>query len=203
MNIEVETYLLKNGFDYIAGIDEAGRGACAGPIVAAAVVFDESIKKKSILIDAIKESKKLTAKKREEFYRVIQQEAADVAIGQVEASEIDEITIGNANRLCILKALQNLKITPSFVMADFVQKLQFNIPFQIFKKGDDNIISIAAASIIAKVYRDRLMVGYAKQYPKYNFDAHKGYGTMSHTQALLRYGSCPIHRKTFALGKKK
>ena len=203
MNIDYEKKFFNKGYDYIAGIDEVGRGAFAGPIVAAAVVFDSSVLCKKQLIEEVKDSKALSENKREELSVLIREQSACFAIGIVDSQEIDRINIGNANRLCIKRAVQQLKITPRFIVCDFVQKLEFNIPFEMYAKADANILSVASASIVAKVFRDNLMKEYSKQYPEFEFEKHKGYGTSEHRSLIYQHGLCILHRRSFGVGQKK
>jgi ribonuclease HII len=176
----------------IAGIDEAGRGSLAGPVVAAAVIFPNQL-----FIPYIKDSKKLTSKKRTELYYSILNKAKDIGIGIVEAEIIDRINIAQASFLAMKKAVLNLRKVPDYLLVD-----GFKIPhIKIFQlpliKGEDKSISIAAASIIAKVYRDNIMIKYDQKYPQYYFKKNKGYGTEEHIKALKKYGFVEIHRKSY------
>lgn len=176
-----------------AGIDEAGRGPLAGPVVAAAVIL--SLSKE---IDGIDDSKKLTKKQRETLFLEILLYTKAIGIGIVSADVIDEINILNASKLAMVKAVEDLIITPSILLIDAI-----TIPIDGYRqipiiKGDAKSASIAAASIIAKVTRDCIMKDFDKKYPQYGFSSHKGYGTKEHIKNLMQYGPCPIHRKTFA-----
>lgn len=177
---------------YICGIDEAGRGPLVGPVVAGAVVLPKDCE-----ILYINDSKKLTEKKREELYEVIMEQALAVGVGMASAQRIDEINILQATYEAMREAVHNLGITPDILLNDAVTIPQLDIPQEPIVKGDARSISIGAASIIAKVTRDRLMVEFDQAYPGYGFAAHKGYGTKAHIAALRRLGPCEIHRKTF------
>ncbi len=177
---------------YICGIDEAGRGPLVGPVVAGAVVLPKDCE-----ILYINDSKKLTEKKREELYEVIMEQALAVGVGMASAQRIDEINILQATYEAMREAVHNLGITPDILLNDAVTIPQLDIPQEPIVKGDARSISIGAASIIAKVTRDRLMVQFDQEYPGYGFAAHKGYGTKAHIAALRRLGPCEIHRKTF------
>lgn len=177
----------------IAGIDEAGRGPLAGPVVCACVIMPLSDDK---IIMGINDSKKLTAKKREELFEKIIETAIDYSIVQIDEKTIDEINILQATKLGMKRALENLKTTPDIVLIDAV-KIDTQIKQDNIIKGDALSYNIASASILAKVFRDRLMEELSKKYPKYNFSKHKGYGTKEHINALKTYGKCEIHRETF------
>lgn len=195
-NFKFEKELIKKGYQFIAGVDEAGAGALAGPVVAAAVVFSGNIK-----LPGIQDSKKITAKKREELLKIITTKALFYGIGVVDADQIDKIGIRPANYLAMKKALIKCKKV-DFALIDAWTLPDLPYPQKGIVKGDQKIKSIAAASILAKVYRDRLMIKWAREYPQYFFDQHKGYGTKLHFQALNQYGPCPIHRQSFNLGLK-
>ncbi|MDD5527428.1 MAG: ribonuclease HII [Patescibacteria group bacterium] len=201
LNLNKENSLFAEGFALIAGVDEAGRGPLAGPVVAAAVVL-----KPEFLADAaklekfkdIKDSKKLTAKKREEIFDIIMEEFFEVGIGVCDHATIDRINILQATFSAMKIALGNLKTKPEMLLVDG----KFPIPNLSLRQepvidGDALIFSIAAASIIAKVTHDRLIDKLAEQYPQYGFLNHKGYGTKEHLAALKKYGPCPFHRQTF------
>ena len=176
----------------LAGADEAGRGPLAGPVVAAAVILPESP-----ILEGVNDSKKLSEKKREKLYAQITEEAVAWSVGIVEQDIIDEINILNAARLAFLKAVEGLKPRPDFVCCDQITGLELPVPHEAIVKGDAKVYSIAAASIVAKVTRDRIMRDMAEQYPQYGFEKHKGYGTRAHAAAILKYGPCPIHRRSF------
>lgn len=177
----------------IAGIDEAGRGPLAGPVVCACVVMPMD---KDKVIDGVNDSKQLSAKKREELYEKIIKTAISYSIVEIDEKTIDKINILQATRLGMKKALENLNVTPDIVLIDAV-KIDTDLPQDNIIKGDTLSYNIAAASILAKVYRDRLMEKFDKIYPEYNFAQHKGYGTKSHIEALKKYGKCNLHRESF------
>ena len=182
----------KKGFKIIAGIDEVGRGPLAGPVVTAAVILEENCK-----IEGINDSKKLSAAKREALYDIITKEAVAYSFGIVSPEEIDRINILQATYKAMQQAIAGLSVKPDFVLADAVTIPNIGISQQGIIKGDAKSISIGAASIIAKVYRDRMMTEYAKLYPEYGFEDNKGYGSKQHTGAIKKYGICPIHRRSF------
>ncbi|MER3446913.1 MAG: ribonuclease HII [Candidatus Dadabacteria bacterium] len=175
-----------------AGVDEAGRGPLAGPVVAAAVILPEGCE-----IDGLNDSKKLSAGKRESLFHQIKSLAIVTGIGIVEPEEIDRINILRATLLAMEIAVKNLSPQPDYLLIDGNTRIPLLIPQETVVKGDSRCCSIAAASIIAKVIRDSIMDDYHNIYPQYNFKKHKGYPTQEHFDALRRFGSCPIHRKTF------
>lgn len=177
----------------IAGIDEAGRGPLAGPVVCACVIMPLDEDK---LIDGINDSKKLTEKKREELYDKIIERAIAYSIVEVDERTIDRINILNATKQGMKRALDGLKVKPDIVLIDAV-KLDTDLPQDNIIKGDAKSYNIASASILAKVYRDRLMKELSEKYPQYNFAKHKGYGTKEHIENLKKYGKCELHRETF------
>ncbi|MBK7895401.1 MAG: ribonuclease HII [Candidatus Promineifilaceae bacterium] len=182
----------------IAGIDEAGRGALAGPVVAAAVILPLNDQIETVL-DGVNDSKQLTAKRRDALFELICQHALAYGIGQQPASVIDEIGILPANRLAMGTAVAQLTIPPEFLLIDGRIRLpQLNIRQKSIVRGDSQSLSIAAASILAKVTRDRLMIALDSQFPRYGFAQHKGYGTQQHRDAIAQHGPCPQHRHTFA-----
>lgn len=189
---EFETELYNNGINFIAGIDEVGRGPLVGPVVTAAVILP-----KDFYDERIKDSKKLTEKKRELLYDVIMENAISVGIGISSEDVIDEINILNATKRAMLEAVNNLNVKPEHLLIDAV-KLNTDIPQTSIIKGDAKSESIAAASIIAKVTRDRMMVELDKIHPEYDFKHNKGYGTKKHIEAIRKYGIIKEHRKTFA-----
>ncbi len=187
-----EELYYKEGYINVAGIDEAGRGPLAGPVVAAAVILD---RKKDV--SGINDSKKLSEKKRNLLYSVITKEALAIGIGVVDEATIDLINIKNATHLAMKKAIENLKLEPDFLLIDAESLKDIKIPQLAIIKGDCRCFSIAAASIIAKVERDRIIVSYESIYPGYGFARHKGYGTKEHFECIRKYGLLPIHRRTF------
>lgn len=186
-----EIELFKKGYSLIAGLDEVGRGPLAGPVCAAAVILDP---KSSYL--GVKDSKKLSEKQREELSIKIKETALSYCIAYATPDEIDEINILNATKLAMKRAIEGLNIKPDYLLLDAIN-VNVNIPQKSIIKGDDNSISIGAASIIAKVERDNYMKEISKKYPFYDFENNKGYGTDSHIKGLKEHGPCEIHRKSF------
>ena len=180
------------GYQAVCGVDEAGRGPLAGPVCAAAVILPAGL-----VIDGLNDSKKLTDKKRRELYDVITQNAVSDGIAKASEREIDEINILPATFLAIQRALDKLSVKPDLALIDGNRAKDFGLPVRTIVKGDSLSASIAAASILAKVTRDRLMEELDETYPQYGFAVHKGYGTKRHYEALREYGPCPIHRRTF------
>ena len=187
-----EKKAFKNGYANIAGIDEAGRGPLAGPVVAAAVILPESLP-----VSGITDSKKLSPKKRAVLFDKIIEQAVSTGIGIVSPSEIDRINILEAARLSMALAVENLSVQPEYLLIDGIFTIPSKVPQEPIPKGDALSISIAAASILAKVTRDRLMQAYHQDYPQFGFSRHKGYPTKAHKDAIRKYGSCPIHRRSF------
>ena len=190
--LKIEDSLYSEGYEYICGIDEAGRGPLCGPVVAAAVILP-----KDKYIEGVNDSKKLSPKKREKLYDDIKKEAISVGIGIVDVDIIEGINILNATKLAMIKAVKDLKIKPDYLLIDGNQLIDIDIEKQTVVSGDAKSESIAAASIIAKVTRDRMLVNFDKLYPEYGFAKHKGYGTKMHIEAIKKYGLTPIHRKSF------
>lgn len=192
---ERETELHRQGYVNIAGVDEVGRGPLAGPVVAAAVVLPEDFD-----VLGIDDSKKLSEKRREELFDVILEKAVAWGIGMADHSTIDEINILQATKLAMKDAIADLsgKLEGiDYVIFDAVKINDLKLPQEAVIKGDSKILAVAAASIVAKVTRDRMMVAYAEEYPGYGFEKNKGYGTKQHYEGIARQGICPIHRKTF------
>ncbi len=181
------------GYRRIAGIDEAGRGPLAGPVVAAAVILPTRCR-----LLGIDDSKQLPAKDREQIYTAILERAVGVGVGSADVAEIDRLNILEATRLAMRRAVDQLAPPPDYVLIDAVVLPGFKVPTRPIIKGDSLSVSIAAASIIAKVTRDRLMARYHELFPEYGFLSHKGYGTAEHLERLARHGPCSIHRRTFA-----
>ncbi len=190
--LKYEKEYYAKGYKYIAGVDEAGRGPLAGPVFAAAVIFD-----KDTIIDEINDSKKLTEKKREELFDVIKEKALCYAIVSADEKEIDRINILAATLKCFNMAVSSLEITPDIALIDGNRVGEMPVECRTIVKGDANSMSIAAASILAKVARDRYITEMGEKYPEYNFQKHKGYGTKEHLEAIATYGPSPIHRLTF------
>ena len=180
------------GFTAVCGIDEAGRGPLAGPVCAAAVLLPEGL-----VIDGLNDSKKLSEKKRELLFPVIQENALAFGIGFADEKEIDEINILQTTFLAMRRAFDAMQRRCDYVLVDGNRMPPMPVPGETVVKGDAKSPSIAAASILAKVSRDRVMLEYAKQYPEYQFEKHKGYGTKAHVEALHAFGPSPIHRRTF------
>lgn len=192
----IENEYINKGYKKIAGVDEAGRGPLAGPVCAAAVILPANLK-----IEGLDDSKKLSEKKREALYDIIKEKAVAYSIQLVDNNVIDEINILNATMLAMTNAVNNLQEKPDYVIIDGNKvPEELKTPATAVVKGDAKSMSIAAASILAKVTRDRLMLELCSKYPQYEFDRHKGYGTKLHCEKLLEFGPCEIHRKTF-IGK--
>ena len=184
----------QNGYKLIAGIDEAGRGALAGPVVAAAVILPIDCQ-----IDGLKDSKQLTPNQRSQLLDVIHRVAISVGVGSSDNCEIDRINILQATLLAMAEAIGNLTPNPDYLLVDGSQMPKTNIPGEAIPKGDSLSLSIAAASVIAKTTRDRLMIEFDRTYPNYGFPQHKGYPTAQHRQAIAQFGASTIHRNTFKL----
>ena len=189
---EIENGLIEKGYKIICGVDEAGRGPLAGPVCAAAVILPEGLE-----IPGLTDSKKLTDKKRRELFPVIKEQAVAYGIGLASHEEIDEINILQATYLAMERALAQLSVKPDIALIDGNRAKDFGLPVQTVVKGDSLSANIAAASVLAKVTRDNLMLELAEEYPEYSFDVHKGYGTKAHYEALRQHGASAIHRKTF------
>ncbi len=189
---EIEDGCFEEGVSLICGVDEAGRGPLAGPVCAAAVILP-----KHLQIPGLTDSKKLTDKKRRELFPLIQQQALAWGIGFASEQEIDEINILQATFLAMQRAMEQLGTRPELALIDGNRAGDFGLPVKTVVKGDSLSANIAAASVLAKVSRDDVMVELAKQYPEYGFDIHKGYGTKAHYAALREFGPCPIHRRSF------
>lgn len=189
-----EKRIRRRGFKLIAGVDEAGRGPLAGPVVAAAVVLPIQGK-----WNGIDDSKKLTAQQRERAYSLIMEKALGVGVGRVDVEEIDRLNILQASLKAMRLAVETLPFRPDYLLIDGLHCIDLPYMQKPVIKGDERCLSIAAASIIAKVTRDRLMVSYHAQFPQYNFARNKGYGTQEHLRAIRQNGCCPIHRQSFKL----
>jgi len=182
-----------SGYKFIAGVDEVGRGCLAGPVVAAACILDHS----KALPDGIDDSKKLTKQQRDDIAAQLKEDCISYAVGQIEADEIDRINILEATKKAMLAAISSLSQPADFLLIDALQLKLSPLPQKAIIKGDSISASIAAASILAKTYRDQLMTDYDAEFPVYGFAGHKGYGAASHLDALRNHGPCPLHRKTF------
>ena len=187
-----EKIAYQEGYQFIAGIDEAGRGPLAGPVVAAAVIFPPGY-----VHAEINDSKQLSARKREELYDIIKSDAVAIGVGVVDADIIDRLNILRATVQAMREAVLELSTSPDFLLIDGLQCIPLCTPQKPLVKGDSRSVSIAAASIIAKVSRDRIMEIYHRQFPQYNFRQNKGYGTKEHCGAIKEFGMCKIHRKSF------
>ncbi len=193
---EIENQLYDKGYKYIAGVDEAGRGPLAGPVCAAAVILP-----KDTLIEGINDSKKLSEKKREQLFDIIKDTAIAYAVEFVNPDVIDDINIKNATALAMHNAVSELKTAADFVLIDGNDNIPYDVEYQYVIKGDAKSQSIAAASILAKVSRDRIMIEMDKEYPEYGFAKHKGYGTKEHMLSIQKYGVSEVHRKSFMTDK--
>ncbi len=185
--------LHKKGFKLIAGTDEVGRGPLAGPVVAAAVILPKGYNN-----SLIQDSKKISPELRETLAKEIKEKAISFCIAKVNWKQIDEMGILNASKLAMRRAILGLSKTPDFILSDAVALNIMEIPQKAIVKGDEKVLCIAAASILAKVHRDELMLKYSKKHPKYGFEKHMGYGTKVHLNAIKKHGACQIHRKSFS-----
>lgn len=190
---KMENQYFEKGIQYLCGIDEAGRGPLAGPVVVAAVIMPKDSK-----IEGVNDSKKVSEKKRELLYEQIKEEAISYSVAIVDEKEIDQVNILNATKEGLTTAIRGLKVKPERIIVDALTGIDTcGIPYDSVIKGDAKCYSIAAASILAKVTRDRIMRKMDEVYPEYGFEKHKGYGTAAHIAAIKEYGLCPIHRKSF------
>ena len=190
---QIEEEIYNTGVETICGIDEAGRGPLAGPVVVAAVIMP-----RDSFIEGVNDSKKVSEKKRELLYDLITKEAIAWGVGIIDQKEIDRINILNATKEGLTTAIKNLEVKPDRIIVDALKGIDtLGIPYTSIIKGDAKYYSIAAASIIAKVTRDRIMRQWDEIYPQYGFEKHKGYGTAMHMQAIREYGLCPLHRRSF------
>ena len=190
---EIEKDLYSKGFKNICGIDEAGRGPLAGPVVVAGVIMPENS-----MIEFVNDSKKVTEKRREKLYDVIKEEAISYSIAVIDQDVIDEMNILNATKKGVADVVDGLEIKPDLILVDALEHINTRgIPYEPLIKGDARCYNIAAASILAKVTRDRIMRQWDEIYPQYGFLSNKGYGTAKHIEAIKQYGLCPIHRKSF------
>lgn len=190
---EFEKAAVNSGFSCICGVDEAGRGPLAGPVCAAAVILPDGA-----VIEGLDDSKKLTEKKREKLYDIIKETAVAYSVAYGTLEEIETVNILEATYLAMNRAIEGLSVKPDFALIDGNRVPRgIKIPCETIVKGDSKSMSVAAASVLAKVTRDRLMLEYDKKYPEYNFKKHKGYGTKEHTELIKQYGPCEIHRLSF------
>lgn len=190
--LEIEEGLYSKGIKLVCGVDEAGRGPLCGPVVAAAVILKPDSK-----IEGVNDSKKLSEKKRKQVYENIMENALAVGVGMSDVDVIESVNILNATKLAMKEAISKLKIQPEYVLIDGNQMIDITIPGETVVHGDAISESIAAASIVAKVTRDRMLIEWDKEYPEYGFAKHKGYGTKAHVEAIGKYGLTPIHRPSF------
>ena len=190
---EIDRTFYSQGIEYLAGIDEAGRGPLAGPVVVGCVIMP-----RDSFIEGVNDSKKVSEKKREKLYEQITGEAISWGVGIVDQKEIDEINILNATKKAVTMAIEGLKVKPERILVDALTHINtLGVPYTSIVKGDATSYSIASASIIAKVTRDRIMEEWDKVYPVYGFAKHKGYGTAAHMNAIRENGTCPLHRESF------
>ena len=189
---EIENRHFAEGIRIICGVDEAGRGPLAGPVCAAAVILPANLD-----IPGLTDSKKLSDKRRRELYPVIKEQAIAYGIGFASQEEIDQMNILQATFLAMQRAMDQLEVKPELALIDGNRQKDFGLPVETVVKGDSLSASIAAASVLAKVTRDDVMLAMAQEYPCYGFEIHKGYGTKAHYEALQKLGPCPIHRMTF------
>lgn len=190
--LEYENKVISNGYKNVCGVDEAGRGPLAGPVCAAAVILPENA-----IIEGVNDSKKLSEKKREQLFEVIKSRAVAYSVAWASVEEIESFNILNAAMLAMKRAIEALNVKADFALIDGNKTPELDIPAFPVVKGDSLSMSIACASILAKVSRDRLMYEYNEKYPEYSFDKHKGYGTKLHREKLLELGPCEIHRPSF------
>ena len=188
----IENELREQGYTYVCGVDEAGRGPLCGPVFAAACILPDGL-----VIEGLNDSKKLTEKKREKLFDIIKEEAVAYCIASASVEEIDELNILEADLLAMRRAIDGLSVKADFALIDGNIARDFQIPAKAVVKGDATSMNIAAASVLAKVARDRICLDLDREYPEYNIAKHKGYGTKEHMDALRKYGASPIHRKKF------
>lgn len=190
---KIDNDIFSQGYEYVCGIDEAGRGPLAGPVVVASVIMP-----KDSMIEGVNDSKKVSEKKREILYDLITEQAISYSVGIVDQNEIDRVNILNATKAGLTESIRGLNVKPDIILVDALKGIDTcGIPYNSIIKGDAKSYSIAAASIIAKVTRDRIMRQWDKLYPIYGFEKHKGYGTAAHINAIKEHGICPLHRRSF------
>jgi ribonuclease HII len=197
-HLENEIALLRQGYRFVAGLDEAGRGAWAGPVVAAAVILPLDQPRLADKLVGVDDSKRLSPRQRAYLFDLIQETALAVAIGLASSALVDELNVVEATRYAMQQALAELNPAPDCLLLDHLRLPAVTLPQQAFPKADSLSLTVAAASIIAKVSRDRLMVEFEREYPGYAFERHKGYGTAGHRAALTRLGPCALHRMSYA-----
>lgn len=196
-NLHKEMTLREQGFRFIAGLDEAGRGAWAGPVAAAAVILPLDRPDLAAVLAGLDDSKKLRPHQREQFFELIHEVALVVGVGLVSAARVDELNVLEATRQAMQQALSALKVLPDYLLLDHVRLPAVALPQDAFPKADSISLTVAAASVVAKVTRDRLMVQYDQEHPGYAFGRHKGYGTAAHQVALAELGPSPLHRMSY------
>ena len=196
-DLSLEEAAWAEGYRWVAGIDEAGRGAWAGPVAAAAVILPSNCPDLPQPLDGVRDSKTLSARQREKLFGIIRKEAVAVGVGMIGSEVIVESGIMAATRRAMAEAIQPLAPRPDFLLIDYLRLPGVSLPQQNIRRGDEKSFAIAAASIIAKVSRDRLMIQMAETYPDYGFERHKGYGTRAHREALEKHGVAPFHRHTW------
>jgi ribonuclease HII len=196
-HLKKEIALLKQGYHSIAGLDEAGRGAWAGPVVAAAVMLPVHRPDLAQTLAGLNDSKKLSKRDRGRFFELIHHTALAIAVGVAPAALVDELNVVGATRYAMQQALANLSLEPDCLLLDYLRLPAVDLPQEAFAKADSISLTVAAASVIAKVTRDQLMVQFNEEYPGYAFDQHKGYGTEAHRIALATRGPCSLHRLTY------
>lgn len=192
-----EIALLKQGYHFVAGLDEAGRGAWAGPVVAAAVILPLTRPDLAPSLNGLRDSKQLSPVERDRFFDLVQKNSLGIGIGLASPGLVDEINVVEATRYAMERALLRLAPRPQYLLLDHIRLPAIELPQEAFPKAETISLSVAAASVIAKVTRDRLMIQYHAEYPDYAFDAHKGYGTPAHRAALGKFGPCPLHRMSY------
>lgn len=196
-HLQKEIALLRQGYRFVAGLDEAGRGAWAGPVVAAAVILPLDQPDLPARLAHLRDSKQMTPAQRERLFGIIQATAQAVGVGLASAQEVDALNVVGATRLAMQQAIAQLAIPPEALLLDHIKLPAVTLPQDAFPKAENISLSVAAASVVAKVTRDRLMVDLHAHYPRYGFDQHKGYGTAQHRAALAQYGPAPCHRLSF------
>lgn len=197
-DLSFELALWQQGFTLVAGIDEAGRGALAGPVVVGAVVLPADLTDLATQLPGVRDSKQLTACERDRAALLIKRVAFTCAVGLAESAEIDQLGIARATRLAAIRAIDQLASVPQHILIDYIKLRESDLTQTSLVKGDQRSLSIACASILAKTFRDVLMVRLSEQFPNYGFARHKGYGTAAHLTAIQACGACPIHRLSFA-----
>ena len=197
LGLDVEENLWREGYDIVAGLDEVGRGSWAGPVVAAAVVLPPDGTESDVTLCEVHDSKQLTPAQRERLYPLIQEVSLAVGVGLASPEEVDALNVLEATRLAMSRAVQQMDSQPDYLLLDHLTLPELSLPQRPIPHGDSLVLSIAAASIVAKVFRDRLMVNLSLAHPGYDFEHNKGYGTLKHREALSQLGPCAAHRRTY------